>query len=157
AAGRGSDRSLKYFFVRGLPRSGTNWVASMLNLHPRVHCYGEYHFEPVRQAIDQVQAETWQITGRGPLRTGLDEGFHDLVTRSVADSAVRKPGSDWLGDRTPRRLRPMPPDAPHILILRDPRDVLVSWTFHLLAQKPEVAQSVAPEFARGWIGRACGL
>lgn len=149
-----SDRALKYFFVRGLPRSGTNWIGSILNLHPRICCSGEYHFEPIRQALDQVQAETWQIAGREPLRTVLDECFHDLVKRSIAAMAFRKPGADWLGDRTPRRLRPMLPDAPHFLILRDGRDVLVSWTFHLLAQKPEIAQSVAPEFARPWIAGA---
>src|SRR3954470_6966991 len=56
------------FFVRGHPRSGTNWVGALLNLHPQVNCFGEFHFEDIRNAIDALQAQPWQITAREPLK-----------------------------------------------------------------------------------------
>ena len=33
----------EYFFVRGHPRSGTNWIGALLNLHPQINCWGEFH------------------------------------------------------------------------------------------------------------------
>src|SRR6059058_5661183 len=47
------------FFVRGHPRSGTNWVGALLNLHPQINCFGEFHFEDIRNAIDTLQAQPW--------------------------------------------------------------------------------------------------
>ena len=38
----------------------------------------------------------------------------------------------WVGDRTPRELRPVYAGAPFIRVLRDGRDVLVSMTFHTM-------------------------
>jgi hypothetical protein len=47
-------KSYKLFFLRGHMRSGTNWVGALLNLHPRVYCKGEYHFERLAEPF-----ETW--------------------------------------------------------------------------------------------------
>jgi Sulfotransferase domain len=134
----------EFFFVRGHPRSGTNWVGALLNLHPRINCFGEFHFEDIRNAIDGLQKIPWQITAREPLRTVLDECFEDLVRRSILTLKGRKPTAHWIGDRTPRGLRVFLQHAPYILIIRDGRDVLVSWTYHILRQRPHAIDVLVP-------------
>ena len=132
------------FFVRGHPRSGTNWVGALLNLHPQINCFGEFHFEDIRNAIDALQNQPWQITSRQPLKAVQDEWFEELVRRSMLTLADRKPGAHWIGDRTPRGLRVFLEHAPYFLIIRDGRDVLVSWTFHVLRMRPHVVDAVVP-------------
>ena len=133
-----------FFFVRGHPRSGTNWVGALLNLHPQINCFGEFHFEDIRNSIDGLQNIPWQITAREPLKSELDRCFEDLVRRSIMTLKPRKPEAYWIGDRTPRGLRVFLQDAPYILIVRDGRDVLVSWTFHILRQKPHAIEVLVP-------------
>lgn len=141
------------FFVRGHPRSGTNWVGALLNLHPQINCFGEFHFEDIRNAIDGLQAQPWQITAREPLKSVMDECFRDLVRRSVLTLKSRKPAARWIGDRTPRGLRVFIEHAPYILIIRDGRDILVSWTFHVLRQRPHVLDVVVPADIRPGFNR----
>jgi hypothetical protein len=57
---------------------------------------------------------------------------------------ARKPGAHWIGDRTPRGLRVFLQHAPYILIIRDGRDVLVSWTYHILRQRPHAIDVLVP-------------
>lgn len=137
-------RAHDIFFVRGHPRSGTNWVGALLNLHPQINCFGEFHFEDIRTAIDTLQSQVWQITSREPVRSALDAGFEDLVRRCVLSLESRKPEARWIGDRTPRGLRVFLQGSPYILVVRDGRDVLVSWTYHVLRQKPHVVDAVVP-------------
>lgn len=140
------------FFVRGHPRSGTNWVGALLNLHPQVNCFGEFHFEDIRNAIDGLQAQPWQITAREPLKTVMDDCFEDLVRKSIMTLKSRKPEAHWIGDRTPRGLRVFLEFAPYFLIIRDGRDVLVSWTFHVLRMRPHVVDVVVPADIRPAFG-----
>jgi hypothetical protein len=144
------------FFVRGHPRSGTNWVGALLNLHPQINCFGEFHFEDIRNAIDLQQAQPWQITAREPLKTVVDDWFKELVRRSVMTLKERKPGAHWIGDRTPRGLRIFVEGAPHFLIIRDGRDALVSWTFHVLRMRPHVLDVVVPADIREGFDRLHG-
>lgn len=139
------ETTTRFFFMRGHPRSGTNWLGAILNLHPQVYCHGEFHLEDIRFAIDLLQAKPWQTTGREPVRTLLDECFHDMVRRVLLTLKPRKPMAVWIGDRTPRGLRPLLPDSPVIWIIRDGRDVLVSWTFHVLRQPDHVQHVVIPD------------
>lgn len=135
------------FFLRGHPRSGTNWVGALLNLHPRVCCKGEFHLDHVRQAVRQLQAQSWHVVGREPVRAILDACLSDMVRRCL-EASSDKPGASVLGDRTPHLLPEegggMVPDAPFILVERDGRDVVVSWRFHLLRQPEAVIRSVVP-------------
>jgi hypothetical protein len=142
-----------FFFVRGHPRSGTNWVGALLNLHPQVNCFGEFHFEDIRNAIDAQQAHPWQITAREPLKTVMDRCFEDMVKKAMLTLESRKPGARWIGDRTPRGLRVFVEGAPHVLIIRDGRDVLVSWTFHVLRMRPHVLDVVVPAELRAGFNR----
>lgn len=143
--------TLSVFFLRGHPRSGTNWIGALLNLHPRVHCTGEFHLDTIRHAVRQVQDQTWHVVGREPVRSVLDSCLEDMVRRCLEATCPTPERSDltMLGDRSPHPLpadgRSMVPGAPYILLVRDGRDVLVSWRFHLLRQPPEVARAVVPE------------
>jgi hypothetical protein len=143
----------EFFFVRGHPRSGTNWVGALLNLHPQVNCFGEFHFEDIRSAIDTQQAHPWQITAREPLKTVMDRCFEDMVKKAMLTLEGRKPMARWIGDRTPRGLRVFVEHAPHFLIIRDGRDVLVSWTYHVLRMRPHVLDVVVPAEIRAGFNR----
>jgi hypothetical protein len=120
------------FFLIGHPRSGTNWICNLLNLHPQVLCDGEFHFHEIYDAVQRVTAEPWRGAAKEPARTALLEAFSDLVRRTLLATAPRKPGARRIGDRTPRHLVPLIPGCRHIVCVRDGRDVLVSWTFHML-------------------------
>ncbi|MFN0131578.1 MAG: sulfotransferase domain-containing protein [Phycisphaerales bacterium] len=137
-------RAHELFFVRGHPRSGTNWIGTLLNLHPQINCFGEFHFEDIRNAIDNLQSQVWQITSRDPVKAAMDQGFEELVRRCVLSLESRKPEAHWVGDRTPRGLRIFIQGAPYILIIRDGRDVLVSWTYHALRMRPHVIDAIVP-------------
>lgn len=137
------------FFLCGHPRSGTNWMGAVLNLHPAIYCHGEFHLEALRHGVDYLQGQHWQITAKEPLRSELERAYEDLVRRCITAWCLpKRPEATWLGDRTPRELRPLIPGTPHFLAVRDGRDVLVSWTFHLLRLGPEIAAAVTPEPAR---------
>jgi hypothetical protein len=120
------------FFVVGHPRSGTNWICNLLNLHPHILCDGEFHFHEIHHAVERVTAEPWRGAAKEPARAALHDAFSDLVRRTLLSIAVRKPGARRVGDRTPRHLVPLIPSCRHIVCVRDGRDVLVSWTFHML-------------------------
>jgi len=120
------DRTHKVFFLVGHPRSGTHWMDAVLNCHPRAMIRGEYRFESLRNAFDDLTGNKWHAASREPMRAEAESCFAESVRRIVAASSVRKPGAIWLGDRTPRLLRVFLAGAPHFLIIRDPRDVLVS-------------------------------
>lgn len=126
------ESRLKYFFLCGHPRSGTNWLSNILNLHPRIHCRGEFHFDVLRHAMDVFVNRAWHVASAEPTRSEAERAFQDLVRRTMATIGPEKPGAEWIGDQTPRRFTPLIPGAPTFLIERDGRDVIVSLTFHWL-------------------------
>lgn len=122
-----NGRAYKIFFLCGHPRSGTHWMDTVLNRHPRIMIHGEYRFEALRRATDDLTGKFWHAAFIEPMKSEAERCFRDSVRRIVGASSVRKPGAEWLGDRTPRVIEPYLAGAPHFLIIRDPRDVLVSW------------------------------
>lgn len=120
-------RERKIFFFCGHPRSGTHWMDAMLKLHPKVWIDGEYRFESLHNALNDQTGKFWHAASREPMRTAAVECFHRTIREIVGSSSANRPGAMWLGDRTPRPVRVFLPGAPHFLIIRDPRDVIVSW------------------------------
>ena len=141
----------RYVFVSGHPRSGTNWVSSLLNLHPDCFCDGEFHFLILRWAMDGFTSLPWYLGAMEPQKTAAERAFQQLIREClIARAKACRPGQEpqqVLGDHTPRLFRIMisPPEARYIVIQRDGRDVLVSYTFHLLNAK---AADVIPENIR---------
>lgn len=121
------------FFICGHPRSGTTWSVAVMNLHPAIFAQGEFRFEALRNAIDQLTRWPWHVAHHEPARAEAERAGRDAIRRIMGAIAVHKPGATHLGDKTPRPLRVLIPGAPHILLVRDGRDVLISRTFHELS------------------------
>jgi len=134
AADSAFEKALRWFFVRGHARSGTNWVCALLNLHPRILCVGEMHFEILRKAVDHYLTPRVSVAASEPLASMTRDWLAQLVERTLQTLAQRKPAAQWVGDRTPTLLQPLLPGCRHIVVVRDGRDVLVSWTLHMLAR-----------------------
>lgn len=142
----------RYVFVSGHPRSGTNWVSALLNLHPEVFCRGEFHFTILRNALTRFTRNPWHSGGHDATRAVAERHFQNLVRECMSSrAAAARPGQSLptlLGDHTPRRFSVIlpPPEASYVIVVRDGRDVLVSHTFHLLNSK---SPNVVPEPLRG--------
>jgi Sulfotransferase domain len=123
-----AGRTRKVFFLCGHPRSGTHWMDGVFRLHPHIHISGEYRFESLHNSLNDLTGHGWHACSREPMRSLALSSFRRTIREVVGSSAAFKPETIWVGDRTPRPVRVFLPGAPHILILRDPRDILVSLT-----------------------------
>jgi len=127
-----------YFYVCGFMRSGTNWVSNILNLHPEIFVDGEFHFNHLRKSFDRIVNDMWwSILHQEPLKTETEKYFEEFVKKTMVKNAENKDKltSKWLGDRTPKNITPIIlKNAPSFLVIRDGRDILVSWTFHILRE-----------------------
>jgi hypothetical protein len=122
-----NGRTYKVFFLCGHPRSGTHWMDGVLNLHPKIWIDGEYRFESLHNSLNDFTGKSWHAGSNEPMRSTAIQCFHRTVKDVVGSSCANRPGALWLGDRTPRPTRCFVPGSPHFLIIRDPRDVIVSW------------------------------
>ncbi len=120
------------FFLCGFGKSGTNWVANLLNLHPAILCDGEWHFQHFLHAWEEFAKYPWQLGSRQPARHIAREHVERLIRECLSTMADRKPGVRLVGDRSPRPLQELIRGAKTIYVYRDGRDVLVSYTFHHL-------------------------
>lgn len=136
-------QAFRCFFVTGCYKSGTNWVQNLLNLHPLVNCKGEFHFEAIWSGFEDFTTRPWFLASRPRLKEIATDSMQDLVRRLMYAKTRDKPSARWLGDRTPRKLVEFLPGSPMFNIIRDGRDVMVSWNFHHLRAK-------APD--RVWVG-----
>lgn len=121
------------FFICGHPRSGTTWSVAVMNLHPKILAQGEFRFEALRNGFDQLTRRPWHVAHHEPVRTEAERALRDAVRRIMGAVSIHKPDATWLGDKTPRALRVLIPGAPHVLLVRDGRDALISRTFHELS------------------------
>lgn len=138
----------KFFFVVGHPKSGTTWAGALLNLHPQVNCMGEFHFESVRAGVEHFTGNFWHVGAKDPVRSIAWDCFEHLVRSCMLAASHAKPNSLWIGDRTPRPLTVLIPDAPNFVMVRDGRDVLISWIYHLLriaAASPDLQRPLLGE------------
>ena len=109
-------------------KSGTNWLGGLLDRHPHVSCRGEYHWEEMLGSLFSGGSRSLLLR-EDTSRNFLLQQLRDAVCRSMAfgmPSGVRV-----IGDRTPHGIEPVILQVPHIVIIRDGRDVLVSRAFHL--------------------------
>jgi len=119
----------KFFCIRGYMKSGTNWVCRLLNLHPEVHSSGEYHWSKYFQTYQRNNAIFRNLANieadGGPIRAELE-----LMIRRVMDK-LAPAEAKFIGDRTPHMIHPVViRNAPHISVVRDCRDIIVSRMYH---------------------------
>jgi hypothetical protein len=135
---RVGDKVHKFCFLTGCYKSGTHWVQNLMNLHPKVNVKGEFHFQPLHGGYLELTGTKWFLSARPRLRSIAEVSFYDFIRRMIYMETRDKPDAVWLGDRTPRALADYLPGAPLIGIIRDGRDVMVSWNFqHLRSKAPE--------------------
>ena len=130
-------KTFHLFQLRGHMRSGTHWVANLLNLHPQVDIKGEYNLLPLLNGMDTTLKSKVNIIHKYPAFGDiLRNGIGDAIARMMYDARFLKPvkhDAKWLGDRSPHSVLPnIFPEFPTIFILRDGRDVIVSVIFHML-------------------------
>lgn len=121
-------------FLLGIGKSGTNWAGSLLNLHPNVLCEGEFHFQYFLEAHRRFTQGAWLVGSRAPVASATRSALEDLVRRGMLAAIADKPAVEVVVDRTPRHFEVLIPGTPHLYIMRDGRDALVSFTFHFLRQ-----------------------
>jgi hypothetical protein len=151
-------------FVTGCPKSGTTWLARLLNGHPQIVVNGEGRF-------------AWRMYGHmqeGMRRFSEDQALHQgsplamltgsefaMILRATNDyiffrylDAGGKPMETVrvLADKTPQHvltvahLRSLYPTCRFINIVRDPRDAATSAMFHIGKNDPRSRAEYIEEF-----------
>ena len=120
----------KHFFtIRGHQKSGTNWIARLLNSHPQISCTGEFHWERITSQLIANFHESGMT--RQP---GLLDAVWQSLDRFIKESMVQACDKDavWVGDRTPSHIEPsIIIGARNFNVIRDGRDVVVSFAYHV--------------------------
>lgn len=158
------------FFFGAARRSGTTWLAGMLNAHPEIECRNEgWMFNDFGASfpewLDEDRVRTWaarrEAQGTWLRHQTIDEALRTIrrsMWLAVTREAVQREGwKDWstlryLGDKTTTHfctqideIARTFPDARFLHMLRDGRDVVVSDMFLLFK---ELERREMPEDAR---------
>lgn len=129
--------SIQVAFLRGYPKSGTNWFCNILNLHPHIVCQGEFHFEHFHQAFRTTMNRRFGLLKQQPqkIRQEYFKFIRNLIKVYSLDSN-EKENIKVVIDRTPQLIEStFIPGSKYLYISRDGRDVLLSWTYHCLRLK----------------------
>ncbi|MEZ6095261.1 MAG: sulfotransferase domain-containing protein [Pirellulaceae bacterium] len=130
------DNKRNFFCLRGYMKSGTNWLGGLLDRHPHVSCRGEYHWEEMLGPY---------LSNSANMTLLHDESYKSLLIRQMRGMIRHMmqhdvgPEIQVVGDRTPHEIAPVILHVPHISIIRDGRDILVSRAFHLF-NRPDVTK-----------------
>tara|TARA_B110000046_G_scaffold65019_1_gene72488 strand:- start:4753 stop:5622 length:870 start_codon:yes stop_codon:yes gene_type:complete len=118
-------------FLRGFPRSGTNWVCKLLNLHPEIKCSGEFHLQVLYKSFEEFKKFNGScVVSNKETLAALEIDFNSLILKTIAGKIGNY---KIICDRTPQPLSTMLiPDSKYIRITRDGRDNLVSWFYHTM-------------------------
>lgn len=166
------------FFIGGQGKSGTTWLQLLLNSHPHIACHGEGHFTDVLAPKLHEAANMYNsfLEQNNRLFSEIQhypllKGNHLLYIfrHTVGIQLSQHPGykdARILGERTPANLDQSLilinafPDANFIHMIRDPRDIAVSFWFHGLRTNPrwikskygsieKVLNRIVPEWIKG--------
>lgn len=140
------------FFIYGHARSGTTLFARLIRLHPEVHCNWQAHFftrPPLLSGlVADRQVREWLSRRSNRWNRGGD--LAPVVLRAVADYILERDaeveGARIVGDKSPSSLSngnavdnlyQIYPDARLLVIVRDPRDTLLSHRFQAFLDSPQ--------------------
>lgn len=132
------NNKIQFFLIRGFPRSGTNWINNILNLHPRVFAMGELGFTKLKMALNEINNRMSIIRSKITLKQNINNKFDSFVRESILCflDFTDKKDIQWIGERSPDSLSPeIIPGAKTFYIIRDGRDCIVSWAYHCLRTK----------------------
>lgn len=132
----------RIFFVCGHPKSGTHWVANIVNLHPECFCRGELHLQALARTILHMRGNN--IYGPNTrMRRAIEKHFRRMVRECLVTLNRDRPRAMVLGDHSPRALMDLvrDPTVRYLHITRDGRDIAVSFTYHWLrVRHPQYVQ-----------------
>ena len=148
-----------FFFVLGVPKSGTTWVQKALDSHPQLLCRGEGKFMTFRKELskaalkysDALIRHNEKIFGEEVfpplLRPEFDRIYRGFIEqRLIGDDPP--PGVRRIGNKDPehgmvlREMAKLFPDAAYIHVIRDPRDVAVSTWHHMRRTEPGFVETI---------------
>jgi hypothetical protein len=119
----------RFFCVRGFMKSGTNWLGSLLSSHETISVVGEFHWGDIVSRFNE-NMEQLPVYQTESAKENARNNFEQMIRQTVENAA--EPSATLIGERTPSTIIPIPiRNVPHISIIRDGRDVLVSRAFHL--------------------------
>lgn len=148
-----------YFFVLGLPKSGTTWVQKALDSHPELMCRGEGKFMVFRKELSKA-AVKYSDYLVGHQKKVFGEEFFPPVSRPEFDRIYRcfiearllgdgaPAGVKRIGNKDPEHgmvlgdLAGHFPDAAFIHVVRDPRDIAVSTWHHMRRTEPGFVETI---------------
>jgi len=148
-----------FFFVLGLPKSGTTWVQKALDSHPELLCRGEGKFMIFRKELSKA-AVKYSDHLAGHQKKVFGEEFFPEVTRPEFDRLYRAfmegrligdgppPGVKRIGNKDPEHgmvlsdLAQHFPDAAFVQVIRDPRDIAVSTWHHMRRTEPGFVETI---------------
>lgn len=156
-----------FFFVLGLPKSGTTWVQKALDAHPQLICRGEGKFMAFRKEL-QTAAAKYSNHISGYQKKVFGEEFFSPMPRAEFERLYRcfiegrligegiPDGIARVGNKDPEHgpvlsdLAQHFPGASFIHVIRDPRDVAVSTWHHMRRVEPGFVETIGdiPAFAR---------
>ncbi len=146
------DPDTGFFFIFGVPKSGTTWLQMLLNHHPRICCRSEDQFMYFIKTVPQMLTDYNKVLFRTDNKTAnqgptlCDNGDAERVLTAVIRTIMSKPleqrGIEYVGAKDNAMIETLPlfqrifPHSRFIFIVRDPRDVVVSSWFHNLRVEP---------------------
>lgn len=156
-----------FFFVLGLPKSGTTWVQKALDSHRELVCRGEGKFMVFRRELSKA-AVKYSDYLVGQQRKVFGEEFFPSMTRPEFDRVYRcfiegrligegvPDGVARIGNKDPEHGMVLSdlcqhfPDAAYIHVIRDPRDIAVSTWHHMRRVEPGFVETIGgfEDFAR---------
>jgi hypothetical protein len=155
-----------FFFVLGLPKSGTTWVQKALDSHPELLCRGEGKFMVFRKELSKaaVKYSDYLVSHQKKVfgekffpevsRPEFDRLYRSFVVGRLIGDGVPE-GVKRIGNKDPEHgvvlsdLAQHFPDAAFIHVIRDPRDVAVSTWHHMRRTEPGFVETIGdfPTFA----------
>jgi len=162
------------FFVSGVPKSGTTWLAKLLDAHPQINCKGEACIHSFTKSLIKISNEYNELLAR---RAGKFSESNDFppVTESEVHALARhfielrlgviadasKPDLQWVGEKDPLHVSNFPilsklfPEAKVIHIVRDGRSIVISAWHHNLRVFSDIMKKAGfdaflDEAADGW-------
>lgn len=163
-----------FFFVTGIPRSGTTWLQMLLDAHPELRCRPEDFFSFFKNRIPELLDQYNQRLSNFQRRTNKQQPLHRLekndgqaifrflighiLNKGFSDpSALRSGANDNEIIHHFQLYNALFPASRFVVILRDPRDVTVSsWfinrqTSSDFSKKYQSLPLWAAHIRRGWV------
>lgn len=145
----------RFLFVTGFDKSGTTWLKNLLNSHPNVYCqasgqffnlvFDDVHFLGApggyQIMMDELLRSSWYVNSGKTWITEL--ALDGLVRKLIANAMNSFLSNDELiiGDKSvvqnPNLIRKVFPKAQIICIVRDGRDIVVSFAKQFLRKGDE--------------------